>query len=80
MRISTSFSEEEVHLMDDLFKILLRGGDARILMRSKALPGLMKKIIAARERLGQPMPVEPPPDERAVPLPPAPGEDVPELT
>ncbi len=52
MRVSTSFSEEEIQFLDELFKILTRGGDPKLLLRAKALPGLMRKVVAARERLG----------------------------
>lgn len=52
MRVSTSFSEEEIRFLDELFKVLTRGGDVRLLLRAKALPGLMRKVVSARERLG----------------------------
>lgn len=40
---SQSFNADEVNCMDSIFKLLLRGGDARQLARSKTGKGLMKK-------------------------------------
>lgn len=50
MRQSTSFSDEEIQLLDELFRILLRGGDARRLVRNRAFANVMRKVLSMKER------------------------------
>jgi hypothetical protein len=49
-RQSTSFSDEEIHLLDEMFRILIRGGDARRLVRNRAFANVMRKVSAMKER------------------------------
>lgn len=51
MRQSTSFSEEEVAFLDELFRILLRGGDASRLIRNRSFANVMRKIHAMKGRI-----------------------------
>jgi hypothetical protein len=45
---SQSFSEAEVLLLDSLIKLILRGGDARQLVRSEAAASLMRKCASMK--------------------------------
>lgn len=50
MRQSGSFSEAEQEWVDTLFRTLLRGGDARDLMRADAAGGVVLKFSLMRMR------------------------------
>lgn len=53
MRVSTSFSREEVEILFKVFEILLRGGgprDVAVLLRHPATGKLLQKIQSLRER------------------------------
>lgn len=69
-RISNSFSEDEIEILDFVTKVLLRGGDPRIARRAKAFPSLCKKVLAmkqkAEEKRGRPLPPMTPPSEESV--------------
>lgn len=54
MRLSTSFSEEEVAFLDGLLRVLLRGGDASMFVRHHAFASVMKKVIAMKEKVANP--------------------------
>jgi hypothetical protein len=69
LRASASFSPAEVTFLDGLISLLLRGGDTRMLMRSKAAKSTMSKVQAMRKRideiqaarvLGTPVPADEP--------------------
>lgn len=47
-KASQSFTVDEVNALDAIFSTLLRGGDVRILIRSKAASTLPRKILAMR--------------------------------
>lgn len=50
---SQSFTEAEVRWLDELFSTLLRGGDARVLVRSKsdARAGVIRKVGSMRRTI-----------------------------
>lgn len=48
---SQSFTLEEVSWLEQLIKILLRGGDARIVMRAPEARGMLHKIQVMKERI-----------------------------
>ena len=48
---SQSFTGDEVRLLDQILSTLLRGGDMRILTKSPAYGGLMRKAGAMRRRV-----------------------------
>lgn len=50
-RLSTSFSDEEIILLNALFNALARGGDTSVLRRNKAFPALCAKINKMHRRL-----------------------------
>lgn len=47
-KASQSFTVDEVNALDAIFSTLLRGGDVRVLIRSKAASTLPRKILAMR--------------------------------
>lgn len=51
MRISTSFSDEEIGFLVGLVQCLLRRGDPSILLRSKVFASIFKKIMAMEARI-----------------------------
>lgn len=50
-RMSTSFSEAEIRVMNDIFAVLRRGGDASLFARSKEAKHVAAKFYAASVRL-----------------------------
>lgn len=50
-RASTSFSGAEVTVLDSIFSTLLRGGDAKLLLRSGPGQSLMQKFSSLRKRI-----------------------------
>ena len=50
-RISNSFSEGEVHVLDFILGTLLRGGNPAMAVRHKDFPGLYRKVVSMRRRL-----------------------------
>lgn len=48
---SASFTEREVLALDQLFAVLRRGGDPRVLVRSAALSGIPRKLAVMRSAL-----------------------------
>ncbi len=48
---SSSFTEGEVHALDELLATLRRGGDARGLVRGEALLSVAKKLPAMRAQI-----------------------------
>lgn len=60
MRVSTSFSEEDIEIMDLILTTLLRGGghnDVRVVMKRPAFGSLLHRIKGLRLRSQQPAPV-----------------------
>jgi hypothetical protein len=53
MRISNSFSEDEVQVLEFITQTLLRGGDPRIATRNKAFASVCRKIIAMRAKVNE---------------------------
>lgn len=69
LKTSQSFTEDEVNALSAIFSVLLRGGDVRVLVRSKAASTLPRKITAMRasilkqaalQDLATPVEAEPP--------------------
>jgi len=68
MRISNSFSEGEIQVMDFIVQTLLRGGSPTMAVRNKDFSSLCRKIMAMKakvnekhiaEELGTPVKAEP---------------------
>jgi hypothetical protein len=51
MRISNSFSEDEIQVLDFITQTLLRGGDPRIATRNKAFGSVCRKVIAMKAKV-----------------------------
>lgn len=51
MRISNSFSEGEVQLLEFIFQTLLRGGSPTMAARHKEFASVYRKVIAMKQRL-----------------------------
>jgi hypothetical protein len=50
---STSFTAEEVDGLGELFATLLRGGDARLMMRSPIVQNVIRKITAMKSSIAR---------------------------
>lgn len=48
---STSFSEAEIHALDELLSKLRRGADVRQILRSPAIANVMKKVETMKQTL-----------------------------
>lgn len=53
MRLSTSFSEEEILFLDELMRLMSRGGDPSIILRNKSFAGVARKVLAMKERFAK---------------------------
>lgn len=53
MRISNSFSEGEIQVMDFIVQTLLRGGSPTMAVRNKDFASLCRKIIAMKARVNE---------------------------
>jgi hypothetical protein len=53
MRISNSFSEGEIQVMDFILSTLLRGGTPNMAVRSKDFASLCRKVQAMKARAGE---------------------------
>jgi hypothetical protein len=53
MRISNSFSEGEIAVMDFILTTLLRGGSAQMATRNKDFSSLCRKVIAMKQKAEQ---------------------------
>lgn len=62
-RFSTSFSGEEIMVADDLFRILLRGGDPKLLLRSGGARKLMAKFSRLAVSVQTGLPVQEPTEQ-----------------
>lgn len=51
MRISNSFSEGEVQLLEFIFQTLLRGGSPTMAARHKEFASVYRKVISMKQRL-----------------------------
>lgn len=51
MRISNSFSEDEIQVLEFVTQTLLRGGDPRVATRNKAFPSLCRKVMAMKAKV-----------------------------
>ncbi len=58
-RISNSFTDGEIKILDFVVTTLLRGGDARAVVRNEAFRGLARKVQGMKQRVeekrGRPM-------------------------
>lgn len=48
----TTFREDEITLLNELFATLNRGGDPRILMRNPAYASVVRKFMAMKIKVG----------------------------
>jgi len=53
LKASQSFSPDEVGVLDAIFSTLLRGGDAGVLIRSKAAAATYRKIVVMRNSIAR---------------------------
>jgi hypothetical protein len=53
MRISNSFSEGEIAVMDFILTTLLRGGSPQMATRNKDFASLCRKIVAMKQKAEQ---------------------------
>lgn len=51
MRISNSFSEGEVHILEFILQSILRGGTPATVTRHKDFPSLYRKVLTMKKRL-----------------------------
>lgn len=51
MRISNSFSEGEIQVMDFILTTLLRGGSAQMATRNKDFASLCRKVVAMKAKV-----------------------------
>ena len=51
MRISNSFSEGEVQLLEFIFQTLLRGGSPTMAARHKEFASVYRKVISMKQRI-----------------------------
>ncbi|MGF1467182.1 MAG: hypothetical protein ACFCGT_13730 [Sandaracinaceae bacterium] len=51
MRISNSFSEGEIQVMDFILSTLLRGGSPQMATRNKDFASLCRKVVAMRHKV-----------------------------
>ena len=51
MRISNSFTDGEVQIMDFVLQTLLRGGSPVTITRNKDFPSLYRKVLGMKKRL-----------------------------
>ena len=53
MRISNSFSEDEIQVLDFITQTLLRGGTPTMATRNKAYPSLCRKVMAMKAKVNE---------------------------
>jgi hypothetical protein len=53
MRISNSFSEDEIQVLDFITQTLLRGGSPSMATRHKAYPSLCRKVMAMKAKVNE---------------------------
>lgn len=53
MRISNSFSEGEIQVLDFILSTLLRGGSPNMAIRSKDFASLCRKVQTMKSRMGE---------------------------
>lgn len=53
MRISNSFSEEEIQLLEFILQTLLRGGSPTMATRHKEFASLCRKVMAMKAKANQ---------------------------
>lgn len=51
MRISNSFSEGEIHVLEFILQTLLRGGKPSTAVRNKDFASLYRKVVSMRQRV-----------------------------
>ncbi|MAQ17035.1 MAG: hypothetical protein CMN30_19860 [Sandaracinus sp.] len=51
MRISNSFSEGEIHVLEFILQTLLRGGKPSTAVRNKDFASLYRKVVSMRTRV-----------------------------
>lgn len=51
MRISNSFSESEVQILEFVLQTLLRGGSPAMAVRNKDFPSLLRKVMAMKAKM-----------------------------
>jgi nickel-dependent lactate racemase len=51
MRISNSFSEGEIHVLEFILQTLLRGGKPSTAVRNKDFASLYRKVVSMRHRV-----------------------------
>ncbi len=56
MRISNSFSEGEVQILEFILQSILRGGTPATVTRHKDFPSLYRKVLTMKKRLGDRVP------------------------
>jgi hypothetical protein len=66
MRISNSFSEGEVQVLEFIVQTLLRGGTPTMATRHKEFASLCRKVMAMRGKVNEKGKVRPTPEESSV--------------
>lgn len=51
MRISNSFSESEVQILEFVLQTLLRGGSPSMAVRNKDFASLLRKVMAMKDKI-----------------------------
>ena len=51
MRISNSFSEGEINVLEFILQTLLRGGNPNTAVRNKEFASLYRKVVSMRQRV-----------------------------
>jgi len=75
MRISNSFSEGEIQVMEFIVQTLLRGGSPTMATRHKEFASLCRKVMAMRNKVND-IRARPAPEKSSVGLIEAPNLDV----
>ena len=75
MRISNSFSEGEVQVLEFIVQTLLRGGTPTMATRHKEFASLCRKVMAMRGKVNEKAKVRPTPEESSVGTVAAPDTD-----
>jgi hypothetical protein len=75
MRISNSFSEGEVQVLEFIVQTLLRGGTPTMATRHKEFASLCRKVMAMRGKVNEKGKVRPTPEESSVGTVAAPDTD-----
>ena len=58
-RISTSFNEAQIVLLNEILTKLLSGSDPKLLIRNKAFPSLIASVQGLKRRVDNPTPPKP---------------------